>query len=617
MVVNIGVGVSFFIVLLIILAVFYSKPRLDIIENKYFKKLIIVTLFGLLIEVVIYNCVMGAIFSKKIYYDILIKILYLYYCLWMYYFVCYGFVIFYQVKDATDSKYRLFKNLITGFYVIAFLCSVLLPITLTINDEYIYPYGIGTTAQYIICALGMNIIGFFALKNIKILKKKEALPFIACTVLGIISTIIQILYHQFLFIVPSHAIAIILMYFTIENPDIKMIEQLNLAKNIAEKANHAKSDFLSSMSHEIRTPLNAIVGLSEDIKDHKGLPKDVEDEAKDIVSASHTLLEIVGNILDINKIESEKMEIIEVPYHFKEEILELAKIASTRIGEKPIDYQIHIAEDVPYELLGDRIHIKQIVNNLLTNAIKYTEQGSIALTVKCINQNNTSLLIITCQDTGRGIKAENIEKLFTKFERLGVEKTSTAEGTGLGLAITKKLVEMMGGTINVQSQYGKGSIFVVQVPQKISKLVNPNPNKNDEDIELLKVDDPYSDKRVLIVDDNQLNIKVAKVALKDFNFMLEECTSGNACLEKIKAGNQYDLILMDIMMPEMSGETTLSELQKIEGFHTPVIALTADAIQGAKEKYLQEGFSDYVSKPFTKDVIKEKIDKIILPRKEK
>ena len=227
--------------------------------------------------------------------------------------------------------------------------------------------------------------------------------------------------------------------------------------------------------------------------------------------------------------------------------------------------------------------------------------------------------MISVKDTGRGIKAEDINKLFTKFERLDVERNTTTEGTGLGLAITKKLVELMNGKINVESRYKEGSIFIVQIPQKIDKLTKP---LTEEELlntaELLinkKVN--LSNKRILIVDDNKLNIKVAKRALQDFNLVIEECYNGKECLEKIKAGNSYDLILMDIMMPEMSGETALSELKKIEGFNTPVIALTADAIAGAEEKYRQEGFIDYIAKPFTKDQIKIKLDNVFNQKKEK
>ena len=483
---------------------------------------------------------------------------------------------------------------------------------------------------YLITALIMSLLKIKEIKD----KKKYYPLFI---LIGLMTIMMIIRNFDPLFNVSSNVFSLVLliMYFTIENPDIKMLKQVELAKDQAERANRAKSDFLSSMSHEIRTPLNAIVGFSEDIQSYKDTasPEIVED-AEYILQASQTLLEIVGNILDINKIESNKMEITEVKYNFREEIESLAKINATRIGEKNINFKINLAPDIPYELIGDKTHIKEIVNNLLTNAIKYTEQGEIELSAKCINQNNSCNLIISVRDTGRGIKAENINKLFTKFERLDIEKNSTTEGTGLGLAITKALVEMMGGKINVQSQFGQGSIFMVQIPQKISMMANPDqtiqiniapikqamekpePEKKEEVIEQnpkeiqpeVNTTTGYGHKKVLLVDDNKLNIKVARKALDGYNFEIDECYDGQECLDKVVNGNEYDLILMDIMMPNMSGETAIAKLKENPNFNIPTIALTADAVAGAREKYISEGFVEYIAKPFNKDQIKEKLD---------
>jgi CheY-like chemotaxis protein len=288
----------------------------------------------------------------------------------------------------------------------------------------------------------------------------------------------------------------------------------------------------------------------------------------------------------------------------------MCKVTSSRIGDKNINFELKLAEDIPYALVGDKGKVKEVINNLLTNSIKYTDSGNIELNVKCVNNLEDKIceLIITCQDTGRGIKAENISKLFNKFERLDIEKNTTTEGTGLGLAITKALVEMMGGKINVQSQYGQGSIFVIHLPQKIKHMSKPIEQELKDtmtmDLSLLK------GKKVLIVDDNRLNIKVARKALDSFHFDIDEAYDGEECVEMITSGNKYDLILMDIMMPNMDGEEAFEQLKQIPGFQTPTIALTADAIAGSKERYLGDGFIDYIAKPFSREQIKEKLDQI-------
>ena len=403
------------------------------------------------------------------------------------------------------------------------------------------------------------------------------------------------------------AILCYVMYFTIENPDVKLINELELAKNQAEKANRAKTDFLSSMSHEIRTPLNAIVGLSNIIKESDDL-EEIHEDASDVINASNTLLEIVNGILDISRIEADKMEVIECNYSPLEEFKTLVTLAETRIGEKNIELRTKFAEDLPEVLYGDKGKVKQIITNLLTNAVKYTENGYIDFKVNCVNEDNISRLTITVKDTGRGIKKEKFDTLFTKFNRLEEDRNSTTEGTGLGLAITKALTEMMGGKIVVDSTYGEGSKFTIFLSQKIGNASN---------IEIVKDElTTFDGKKILIVDDNSLNIKVASKILKEFNLDIDSCESGFECLDKVKDNNTYDLILMDIMMPKMGGVETFKKLKQIDNFNTPVVALTADAIEGKANKYLEVGFNAYLSKPIDKIELNKVLDNILNNKQE-
>ena len=600
------------IIILITSLVFYRKDRQKKIEDETYAKLLIVTIF-----VSISGIILGIIINPELHMDEIIvalvnKIYLICLSLWI------MFLTFYTLCISVIKEEKIKKSKIILFVIILFNITMILilPITVVINNQSVTSLGLSVFYTYIVFGLGFILQLICIITDIKNIKSKKYIPIYLLVFFGIVILIFQMLFPNLNYLInPAIILITFIMYHTIENPDVKMLQQMTLAKDMAEKANRAKSDFLSSMSHEIRTPLNAIVGLSEDIASYKDqVPNEVALDITDIQNASQTLLEIVGNILDINKIESEKMEIINNPYNLKEEIISLCNVTTTRIKDKPIEFKLDIAPDIPEELIGDRIHIKQVINNLLSNAIKYTEQGNITLSVKCINEKDICKLIISVQDTGRGIKAENINKLFTKFERLDVEMNSTTEVTGLGLAITKSLVEMMGGKINVQSQFGKGSIFIVYLPQKISKHqsekidinINELPIENQKDL---------SGKKILIVDDNKLNIKVAIKALQDFNFEIEECYDGLECLEKVKE-KEYDLILMDIMMPNMSGESALAKLKENREFKTPVIALTADAVSGAREKYIKEGFADYISKPFNKEEVKEKIEKIFTKKEE-
>lgn len=596
------------LIFMLILAFNFSRNKhINTIELKLYNILLYINILGLILETLCFCSI--KYLSKGNLFSLFINKLFLtYYILFMLIFIIYVIAISMDINKFIKYKKKIKLSAIFIFLVFSFIIF-LLPIKLNYGKK-IYSYGPAVATVYVYSFIILLFCIIILFKKFKYIKSKKYLPIIIFIFGSGIVGYIQTIKPELTLNTIIESIILFIMYFTIENPDVKMIQQLELAKESAEKANRAKSDFLSSMSHEIRTPLNAIVGLSDDILTYDNVPDEVKEDSKDIVEASHTLLEIVGNILDINKIESEKMKLVESVYNFKEELNSIVKINKVRIGDKPIQYNVNIADDIPDYLYGDRTHIKQVLNNLISNAIKYTDKGFININAKCINKNDICLLIISVQDTGKGIKAEDIGKLFTKFERLDIEKNSTVEGTGLGLAITKKLVEMMNGKINVSSNYNQGSIFMVQIPQRIHTKEMPDiALKSKEE----NNEDNYKNKKVLIVDDNALNIKVAKIALRDFDMEIDECNDGLSCLEKIKE-KKYDVILMDIMMPNMSGETALLKLKEIPGFNTPVIALTADAITGAKEKYIEEGFVDYIAKPFRKDEIKEKLDKIFIKK---
>lgn len=378
----------------------------------------------------------------------------------------------------------------------------------------------------------------------------------------------------------------------------------------ADYANNAKSQFLANMSHEIRTPINGILGM-DSILIRECKDEHLLEYARDIQSASQTLLSIVNDILDISKIESGKMEILPVQYELFSVINDCYNMIYFKAQDKKLELKLEINPCIPSELFGDEVRIRQIINNLLSNAVKYTQEGAVTLAMDFKEREGARAeLIIQVKDTGIGIKQEDFEKLFESFQRLEEKRNRTIEGTGLGLNLTKRLIEMMGGTLAVESVYGEGSTFTARIPQEVrsgeqmgdfmeryQRRMVPTGQAKDS------LTAPKA--RILVVDDVEMNLKVVKGLLRETKIQIDTAMSGKECLEWIQK-QSYDMIFLDHMMPEMDGIETLQRMRRTERYAdraVPVIALTANAISGSKEMYLQAGFHDYLSKPVREEAL--------------
>ncbi len=602
---NINITIFGLIFTILLSIVYFSRKRVNYIENKIYSALIIISLISTIVEIASFILVVKGLSENSILYTLILKLLFECFLTWLFFFTLYFVVI--TLKDKEKSSINNLIKKALGILFLVIIISSFLPISINKTNKLMLPIGAGVNIIYVCCGICIITMIYLLIRNIKKLSNKKYWPLPLILFIFSIVVILQKAFPDILLINPALTLLTFIMYFTIENPDVQMIEQLNIAKDQADKANQAKTDFLSSMSHEIRTPLNAIVGFSECMLPSNSL-EEIKGFAKDIVDASHNLLEIVNGILDISKIEANKMEIIPKEYNPREVFNSLCKLVKPRIGDKPIEFKANISPDLPGILKGDMSKVKQIILNLLTNAAKYTDKGSIEFNVTCVNRQDTKkcLLYIAVKDTGRGIKKEDISKLFNKFERIDEDRNTTIEGTGLGLAITKNLTEMMGGKITVDSKFESGSVFRVYLEQEIISMEVPE--NNSEEIEIDYSANPG--KRILIVDDSKINLKVANQILKPYNFNVKMVESGYECLEVMESST-FDLILMDIMMPKMNGVETLRRLKEIDGFDIPVVALTADAIEGMDEKYLNAGFDAYLSKPIDRYQLDRVLNKFL------
>lgn len=419
----------------------------------------------------------------------------------------------------------------------------------------------------------------------------------------------------------EYVLVCVILYFVVKRAK-KMMEE----RYSAEEENRMKSEFLSKMSHEIRTPMNAIIGMSD-----VALRKDMDEELRHYItiikSSSTGLLEIINDILDLSKVEAGKLSIITDIYSTKTLTDDIMAIIDARNIDKKVPIYYHIQKDMPPYLEGDIVRIKQVMLNYASNAIKYTNSGQIDVTIRCgvyedspHKTNRLSLLTFTVKDTGQGIRKEDLSQIFKMYGQVDSKKNYGKEGTGIGLAISKYFIEEMGGTVRVESTYGKGSTFSFILPQKLISAPAPVEQSEYKGVSDTSLTQTYDftftapDSRILLVDDNDINREVVKALLEPINLIIDEASDGQEAVN-MSAKTAYNLILMDSHMPVMNGEEATALIRKREntsGHHTPIIALTADAISGVREHLLQCGMDDYIEKPIDSGVLFKTLRKYLL-----
>lgn len=552
---------------------------------------------------------------EVIFFSANIKVLYVicWYSHWIstiafYYMIYYYFRVYFEL-DTVNKIGDLFinrekkismKNMAAVVSALSYIVVIFAAKPLKLGEPFVFipkytiPYILVLMVFFVIILGEMICTG---LKNKKV--KKQGLIIMAVIISSIfISTVIQIIVRDFAFLGIGIYLTVMLMYYLIENIDLIITDELKILQKNIEKSSNAKLDFLYNMSHDIRSPMNAIVELSKSLRDIDEFNEEsIRADIKSIKFSCNNLVEIVNNILDINKIASGNESVQAKEYNLNKLLADLPYVIETRIGSKPIKLEFDIDQNIASKLEGDTTKIYRVIMNILTNSVKYTEVGKIRMIIKGDVTGNVQNLHIKISDTGYGIKKEDYDKMFTKFNRLDDATDNAIEGTGLGLVITKKYVDSMGGKIWFESEYGAGTIFYIDLPQKIldsTPLSQATDTQENKKIEICDC----KNSRVLIVDDNTLNIKVTKKILEKYNIEVDTVKTGKDCIFKIKSGQSYDLILLDDMLPDLGGMEVVHVVKNIQGFDIPpVIAYTANVMNGIKEEYLAQGFDDYMPKP--------------------
>ena len=503
------------------------------------------------------------------------------------YFIVLGLKNKYQSKETIyENKSKMAKKIFIYLNIITSILIILSKLNININQ--IYGKSVIITHLFILMYTTINIISYNNYK--KNYTQKQKLSLITIIILSIICNIISYKLTRIPALNSCIVLLALLLFYSLDDKTEKEIEILQLERDHARKNNFDNSKFLTDLSHEIRVPLNTIEGFCQVIEEENNIDN-IKEDIKDIRKSSQDLIDIINGIIDMTIIESGNLEIINEPYNIEDMIKHIDDIVKSKLKNDKVKFNINISKDIPKVLIGDSDRIEQLLLSIINNSIKFTEKGHINLNIDTINSPNICRLKISIEDTGIGIKEEELNRIFESKNDNNLEKNN------LSLRYSKKLLDLMDGKIDVQSKEKKGTTFTITIDQK-----NTDQKEKQHIKKEVQIFDA-SNKRVLLVDDNKLNIKVASKLLNPYKIEIIEASSGKECLDILEKDNKFDLILMDDMMPSMSGTETLDILKKIEridGYTIPVVVLTANAIYGMKEKYLSKGFDDYLAKPIDK-----------------
>lgn len=583
---------------LLINIVYFSSKRLRSIENKIFEKIMLTNFVGVLLAIGSYFTIKN-IDRFELLNTFVSKGYIIYLLTWLTLFSVYIFVI--SIKDGKDKKSAVNKiiNLFGILYLIFLIIIIIKPLYYHNINGAIYSYGPSANVMYIVSIVYITVWLIRLSTNIKRIRDKKYLPIFAFMGLGLVVMIIQKQHPELLLMTSMETFIVFLMYHTIENPDMQIIEEVHRAKEISDNANEEKSMFLYNMTNEIR-------GITKDIDySADNILEEVDNKKVDVLNIGNSAREIKNNtakfttmtneILDISQMDS-NIKIYNDKYNVKIIIKELVQIYKKKAEDKGISFRTNIASDIPPYLYGDSMGLKKALSIILDNSVKYTSSGFIDFDVNTIIKRDIARLVITVEDSGSGIKAEDLNKIFNKKvndnEKLNIK---------YNLYNAKRLVILMGGTIIPSSVYGRGTTIKVVLDQKIA----------DMDDALDKYESVYDKKSILLVDDNVSSGKIFTKMLKDTNIELSIVTSGKECLDKIRNKDKYDLILLDEDMEPLDGITVMRKLKEIRTFNTKTILLTKNNDYEYNDDYLEYGFDGYLLKPIDKDKLFELIDKYL------